>query len=222
MRKIFTILSSLVLIFILAKCDYSIWYEDALQHATFSSSVLIKLERGDGESVPRLVDYIEQNYGFRAQRMNIIVPSYTLEISKAIHFEEPELDKIETIVTNWDTVDTDVVNDAKAVDFTFDINGTGYIECRVKDDRCVNRQTMKAFLEVVIPEKVKSGIIENMEILFIGSEGDIVSISPSKVDYNCSVDETKIYDTSTINGNDRFEIQDAVRCTGTVHFNLDQ
>src|SRR3989338_1102090 len=108
-------------------CTYT---EDVGLHTfTKDTEVLVGIRRADGSQIPDIVEEIQTQYGFRAQVMNVVVPEITIDLTSCITETNPANFRATTIVSGWQTIAQEVVNEVVAVPLQFRVNGEDFTEC---------------------------------------------------------------------------------------------
>lgn len=202
MRKTLALLTGLLTL--VAGCDHNA----DLETFEVETNVLVTLTRPDGSTIPDMVSEIEQKWGFRAQTMNFIMPELTIDLLSS--FDADTLAEIESeiIVTNWNTVVTEVVNDAQAIPFKLRITGsmtqTCNGDCGIEShpDIYVKHFAMQA----------EAGLKENMSLRILGTDTNgnskVHSLMPGKVEVNCVRDESY------------YDLPESVYCSGKAEFHV--
>lgn len=201
-------------------CNYVDIDYQGLEAFDVPTNILMRVARPDGTQVPNLVQWIEENYGFRAQTMTFVVPELTVEIYSNINAGPENLD-IEIIVTDWKTTSTEVVNDVQSVPFNLHVNGAPTVDCVTADSdsnpdnlpRCSDLKASFGAIVDAIAVRVADELKNQLSLAILDdTESQVLHLFPAQASFQCTVDETAITDVNESYHTAVYSLDGAVRC----------
>ena len=184
------------------------------------TNILMRIARPDGSQVPNLVQWIEENYGFRAQTMTFVVPELTVEINSDINAGVDHLEA-DIIVTDWKTTSTEVVNDVQSVPFNVHVNGAPAVQCLAAGSdanpdnlpRCDDLKPSFDAMVDAIAARVAAELQNQLSVAILDdTESQVLHLFPASATFQCTVDETAVVDLNDSRYNATYSLDGAVRC----------
>lgn len=207
-------------------CDEEYSSFVSLEQTRVQSSLLARIQRADGSAIPDLVQAIQDQYGFRAQVMNFVIPSVTIALSSSLCERSPSEFQAVAQISGWETFAPAVINDAQSLEFTLQLNGLPMEECK-HSDMDAYRDHFDQYL-ALYADLTQGELNQNLTLEILGVDADgtqrVLSLPPSEVQYGCIGDVSKVViaaDTAKSVWWDVWLQDDAAQCAGQVRFALD-